>query len=196
MQKICAEMNTSAITPITWKLRIGSPRDLFWELQRFLDKEGFKSDKTFEPLKLEPTPIEGHATFSGNIEGRKNILKSTRWRFVLGIILCFTIILILIGLWLIGKSAYEVTQEVKINLEGETYRASARSQDPYKPQSEVTDTVSNARVLLEGNICRRRGDGKIKSASVLEVQAFDTKVSRIEERLNKLIPSIKLPDVA
>ena len=179
-----------------WKLRIGSPRDLFWELQRFLDKEGVKSDKPFEPLKLEPTPIEGHATFSGNVDGHKDILKSTRWRFILGIILCFTIILIPIGLWLIRKSAYEVTQEVKINLEGETYRASARSQEPYKPQSEVTDTVSNARVSLEGNIYRRRGDGKIKPASELEEQAFDTKLSRIEERLNKLIPSIKLPDVA
>ncbi len=105
-------------------------------------------------------------------------------------------ILIPIGLWLIRKSAYDVIQEVKINLEGETYRASARSQEPYKPQSEVTDTVSNARVSLEGSIYRRRGDGKIKPASELEEQAFGTKLSRIEERLNKLIPSIKLPDVA
>ncbi len=73
---------------------VGSPRDLFWELQWFLDKEGVKSEKPFEPLKLEPAPIEGHATFRGNVDGHKDILKSTRWRFILGIILCFTIILI------------------------------------------------------------------------------------------------------
>jgi hypothetical protein len=185
-----------AKTYAEWKLRIGSPRDLFWELQRFLEKEGLKSEKQFEPLKLESTPIEGHATFSGNVEGLGDIPKRTRWRLILGIIFCLTILLIPVGLWIIKKSSYRVIQEVKIKLEGETYRASARSQEPYKPQSEVTDTVSNARVSLEGNLYRQRGDGKIKLASEPEEIDFSTKVSRIKEGLNNLIPNITLPDVS
>ena len=181
-------------THAEWKLRIGSPRELFWELQRFLEKEDFKSDKPSEPLVLEPTPIEGHATFSDSVEGHKEILQSTRWRFIIGLLLCITIILIPVGIWLIRKSTYEVMQEVRLHLEGETFRASARSQEPYKAQSEVTDTVSNARVSLEGKIYRRRGDGKIKPASEMEEQAFNNTLCKIEERLNKLIPRIKLPD--
>ncbi|MFC1980173.1 hypothetical protein ACFLVS_04925 [Chloroflexota bacterium] len=178
-----------------WKVRVGSPRELCWELQRFLEKEGFKSDKLPESLILEPTPIEGHATFSMNIEGYRGIRRSSLWRLILGIILCFTIILIPLGLWLIKESAYELVVKLCLLLEGETFRASARSQDPYKPQSEVMDTVSNARIVIEGDVYKRRGDGKIKSASKPEEQLFDTILSEIKEKLDKLMPRIKLPDI-
>ncbi len=177
-----------------WKLRIGSPRELFWELQQFLEKEGFGMGEPSEALTLEPTPIEGPATFNKDVEGQRFYSVCIRWMFILGIILCFTIILIPIGIWLIRKSVYDVIQEVRIHVEGETFRASALSQEPHKHQSEVIDTVSNARVSLVGKVYRKKGDNESKPGES-EYQVFEKKLGKIEDKLNTLIPSIKLPDV-
>jgi len=177
-----------------WKLRIGSPRELFWELQRFLEKTGFEIKNASDSLALESTPIEGHATFNKDINGRRIFAFSICWMFILGIILCFTIILIPVGIWLIKYSAYDVVQKVNIHLEGETFRASAVSQEPYKPQSEVVHTVSNARVLLLGDVYRKRGDAR-SEPNESEYQAFEKKLSGLEDQLDTLIPNIKLPDI-
>lgn len=179
-----------------WKLRIGSPRELFWELHQFLRREGFTCREPFKPLSLKSTPIEGHATFNDSIDGWYNTPRNTAWKLVLGIFLCLTIILLPLGLWLIKESEYNLIEKISFCLEGETFRASAYGFQEHRSQSEVTDTVSNARVTLQTDVLLCRSDGKkTKPPSQVDDDEFEVKVGRVEKALSNLIPRIRLPDV-
>lgn len=65
-----------------WKIQIGSPQELAWEIQRFLENQGFTSSENLAQLKLEPTPIEGHATFTTSLRGKKRYSKVNQLLFI------------------------------------------------------------------------------------------------------------------
>lgn len=135
-----------------WKVRVGSPRELVWELYQFLAGKGYEFDNPYEPLELRQAPIEGTATFESSIEGHRDSPGRSLWRLILGIIFCITIILIPLGIWLIKKSKYLLSDIVRLQIEGEAYRATARTQDAHRPQSEVQDIASSARIILDAEL--------------------------------------------
>ena len=177
----------------SWKVRVGSPRELTWELYQFLVERGYKSEHGHEALRLEETPIEGVATFAESLQGRKDFRGRSLWRLIVGVILCLTIVLVPIGWWLIKKSKHVLSYIITVNIEGETYKASARTQDPYRAQSEVLDVASNARIRLEGTATVSRA-GRLKEAGELERQKLETELQKLREALDQLIPKIILPE--
>lgn len=177
----------------TWKVRVGSPRELLWELYQFLDAKGFLLCEPYEPLELEQTPIEGTASFESTIKGHRDFPGRSLWRLILGIILCMTILLIPVGIWLIRKSKHILRDLIKLQVEGEAYRASARTQDPHRPQSEVLDIASSARITLDVELRFIRG-GKAKTLkNESEWERLQTEFNQFREELDKLIPRIALP---
>lgn len=178
-----------------WKVRVGSPRELSWELYQSLVEKGYKSERDHEALQLEETPIEGVANFSDRIEVYKEFQGATLWMLILGVILFFTIIFIPFGSWLIRRSAYKFIRDISVNIEGETYRAGARTQDPHRAQSEVLDIVSDARLILKGNVTFRRGTGVKKTAkNEAEWERLGTDFQELCDELDKLIPKITIPE--
>lgn len=176
-----------------WKGRVGSPRELVWELYQFLAEKVYTLEHGYEALRLEKTPIEGVATFTRSIKGHRDFPGRSLWRLIVGIILCFTILLIPIGWWLIRSRKFVLIHVITMNIEGETYRASARTQDPYHAQSEVLDIVSNARIRLEGTAIIRRA-GRVKEAGELERGKLEAEFRQLCEALGKLMPKIALPE--
>jgi len=178
-----------------WKVRVGSPRELGWELYQFLAGKGYSFEHPYETLELSPAPIEGVATFKTTLEGHKDYPGRSLWRLILGIVLCMTILLIPVGIWLIRKSKHLLVDVFRLNVEGETYRASARTQDPYRAQSEVLDIASDARITLEAEVRFMRA-GKIKTMkNKSELERLQTEFNQLGGELNKLIPKIALPKV-
>jgi len=177
-----------------WKVRVGSPRELVWELYQFLVGKGYKFEQPYEALELEPTPIEGVAAFRSNLKGHKDFPGRSLWRLILGIILCITILLIPVGICLIKKSKHILSDVFRLSVEGEAYRASARTQDPYRAQSEVLDIASNARITLEAEVRLTRA-GKLKKAkNKSEWERLETEFNQLRDELDKLIPKIALPE--
>jgi len=177
-----------------WKVRVGSPRELVWELHQFLVCRGYKCEyPNEEALELKPTPIEGVATFGSRLEGHKDFSGCSLWRLILGIILCITILLIPVGIWLIKKSKYILSNVIKLNVETETYRASARTQDPYRAQSEVLDIASDARITLEAEVILIRAGKMKKVKNKSEIERLGTEFAQLGDELDKLIPKIALP---
>jgi len=144
-----------------WKVRVGSPRELLWELYQFLVGKGYMLSSPYKPLKLKEAPIEGTATSQSSLEGHRDFHGRSFWRLILGIIFCIMIILIPLGLRLIRKSKHTFSHVFILQVEGESYRATARTQDPYQPQSEVQDIASSARIMLDAELRFMRG-GKLK----------------------------------
>ena len=176
-----------------WKVRVGSARKLVWELYQFLVGMGYKCEQPYEALELKPTPIEGVATFECNLEGHKDFPQRSLWRLILGIILCFTILLIPVGVWLIKKRKYVFRDTFKLSVEGEAYRASARTQDPYRAQSEVLDIASNARIILEAEATLIRAGKTKKVENKSERERLEAEFAQLGDELDKLIPKIALP---
>lgn len=179
-----------------WNVRVGSPRELVWELYQFLDSKGFEFDNTYTPLKMEDTPIEGTATFQSKIEGHRDFPGRSLWRLIVGIILCITVLLIPVGIWLIRKSKHTFSDIFRLNVEGEAYRASARSQGPYHSQSEVLDIASSARIILDAEMKFTRA-GSIKEVpnNELEQRRLQIDFDQLRDDLDELIPKITLPKV-
>lgn len=176
-----------------WKVRVGSPRELVWELYQFLASKGFFFDEPYEPLELEPTPIEGAASFRGSIEGHRDFPGRSMWRLILGIILCLTILLIPVGTWLVRKSKHVFSDLFEIQVEGEAYRASARTHEPHHPQSEVLDIASNARITLDARLRFIRG-GKLKRVkNESQLKRLEGVFAELRNELDRLIPKIALP---
>lgn len=177
-----------------WKTRVGSPRELVWELHQFLVSKGYKCEyPNEEALELKQTPIEGVATFGSRLEGHKDFPGRSLWRLILGIILCFTVLLIPVGIWLIRKSKYAFRDTFKLSVEAETYRASARTQDPHRAQSEVLDIASNARITLEAEVTRIRAGKTKKVENKSESERLEAEFAQLGDELDKLIPRIALP---
>lgn len=176
-----------------WKVRVGSPRELLWELYQFLAGKGYEFDNPYEPLELKQAPIEGTATFESSIEGHRDFHGRSLWRLIVGIIFCMTIILIPLGIWLIKKSKHTLSDIFRLQVEGEAYRATARTQDPHRPQSEVQDIASNARITLDAELRLIRA-GKLKEVKTKpEWEKLQTEFDQLRDELNKLIPKIALP---
>lgn len=176
-----------------WKVRIGSPRELVWELRQFLDGKGYRFDDSYKPLELKRAPIEGTATFESTIEGHRDFPGRSLWRLILGIIFCMTILLIPLGIWLIRKSKHMLSDIISVQVEGEVYRASARTQDPYRAQSEVLDMTGNARILLDAGLKFVRAGKPREVKSEEEWRRMHTEFSQLRDELDKLIPRIALP---
>jgi len=168
---------------------VGSPRELLWELYQFLAGRGYEFASPYEPLQLEQAPIEGTATFESSIEGHRDFHGRSSWR----LILCITILLIPLGIWLIKKSKHMLRDVLTLQVEGEAYRASARTQDPHHPQSEVQDIASSARIILDANLRFIRA-GKLKEVKTKsEWERLQTEFDQLRGELDKLIPKIALP---
>lgn len=177
-----------------WKVRVGSPRELVWELYQFLASKGYKFDYPYKEMELKQSPIEGTATFGTSIEGHREIPGRSLWRLIVGIFLCITILLVPLGIWLIRKSKHVLSNIFRLQVEGEAYRASARTQDPHRPQSEVLDIASNARIMLDTELKFTRA-GKVKEVKKKEREweTLQTEFNQLRDELDKLIPKIALP---
>ena len=188
----------SAMLGARWKVRVGSPRELIWELHQFLIDRGYKSDQPYIPLGIEEAPIEGTAISQRAIEAHRDSYQRSLWLVLLGIILCTTVVLLPFGILLIRLSKYTLSYVFLVQVEGEAYRASARSQDPTRVQSEVVDVASNARIRVTSQVRRARGShdwssGKILRRDAPEWAMLEQEFRQIGNELNKLIPKIALP---
>jgi len=183
-----------------WKVRVGSPGELSWELYQSLVSKGYTAEKiqenVHEAVKLVETPIEGVANFTDRIEVYKELpIRTIWWMLIMGVILLFTIILFPIGLWLIRRSIYKFIHVITMNIEGETYRAGARTQDPHRAQSEVLDIVSDARIILKGNITLRRLSGVTNTTkNQTEWKRLKADFQELCGELDRLIHKITLPE--
>jgi hypothetical protein len=176
-----------------WKPRVGSARELVWELHQFLADRDYECSPTYKALKLEPTPIEGVATFKTSFTGYKNFPRRSLWRLIVGIILCLTVLLIPLGIRLIRKSKYIFRHSFELSVDGESYRAGARTQDPHRPQSEVLDMASDARITLRAEVTRIRL-GKIKVVkNKSEKEKLAAEFNQLSKELDRLIPKIEIP---
>lgn len=176
-----------------WKVRVGSARELVWDLYKFLDDRGYRHHQPYEALALEPTPIEGVATFKTSFRGYKDFPRRSLWRLIVGIVLCLTVLLIPLGIWLIRKSKYILMHFFELSIDGESYRAGARTQDPHRPQSEVLDMASDARITLGAYVMRIRL-GKTKLVhNKLEEEKLAAEFDQLSKELDKLIPKIEIP---
>lgn len=181
-----------------WKCRVGSPRELVWELHQFLTDKGYKL-RPYEALDLHPAPIEGVATFETSLQGHYDVRWNSWWRLILGVVLFFTILLIPIGIWLIKTSSCMLSHVFKLHVEGETFRASARTQDPYRAQSEVLDIATNGRITLEAELLvtqarETKRAGSKSGRDRLEWDRVEGEFDQLAHELDKLIPKIVLPE--
>jgi hypothetical protein len=181
------------LVPKRWKPRVSSASDLVWELYQFLTDRDYECSPSYEALKLEPTPIEGVATFKKSFMGYKDFPRRSLWRLIVGIVLCLTVLLIPLGIWLIRKSKYILRHSFELSVDGESYRAGARTQDPHRPQSEVLDMASDARITLRAEVMRIRL-GKIKVVkNKLETEKLAAEFVQLGKELDRLIPKIEIP---
>lgn len=179
-----------------WKVRVGSPGAISWELYQYLCERGYKSEHKYEALCMEETPIEGVAKFADSLEVYNEFPRTSLLMKIIGLILCLTLILIPLGLWLLRRSKWQFRHIISVNIEGEAYRAGSRTQDPHHAQSEVLGIVSDARVTLKGHVDIRRA-GRTKTAKdEVEWGRLKQEFQNIQEAFDSLIPKIVPPEAS
>ncbi|MBI3931758.1 MAG: hypothetical protein HY325_07010 [Chloroflexi bacterium] len=183
---------------VKWDVRTRSPRKLWRALHDFLDDNGFE----YEYKELEPrnSPIEGTAIFSDTFIGQRDRKKrAPLWflRILIGLLLCLTIILIPLGLVLIGSSLKTVRTWVRIDVEGEAYRA--RGADINTSHSaEVLDVVADTRVTLRvwaGKPVKEGEDEIILTKDKMEIAKLRYEFEELNHRLDVLLPKVSLPSI-
>jgi len=186
--------STEQILRYNKKIKVGSPGALHWELKNFLVEHKYTTKQTPEELPMKDTPIGGIASFASTTEGNKYFPKWSIWRLIIGILLLLTILLIPLGIWLIRKSRFKLCYGALIKMEGESYRAGAKTQDPYTSTSEVLSIVSDARLTLLGEVWIERL-GKKKKAKQIDWQELEKEFNAICASFEQLLPKLQLPEV-
>jgi len=183
---------------IKWDVRTGSPRKLWRALHDFLDDNGF--EHKYEELKPEGSPIDGTATFKNYLIGQKDREKrASFWflRILIGLLLCLTIILIPLGLALIGSSLKTVRTKVRIDVEGEVYRARGADINT-SHAAEVLDVVADTRVTLQAWVGEpiKKKENEIRLAKDEgEITKLRHDFEELSHRLDELLPKVSLPRV-
>ena len=181
---------------IKWDVRAGSPRKLWRALHDFLDDNGF--EHKYQELKPEESPIEGTATFSDQLVGRRDHKKrASFWflRILIGLLLCLTIILIPLGLALIRSRLKTIRTRVSIDVEGEVYRARGANINTAHT-AEVLDVVADTRVTLEawaGEPIEKKEDEIRLTKDEREIEKLRHEFEELSHRLDELLPKISLP---
>ncbi len=130
-----------------WDFRSGSPRKLWRTLHDFLTDTGYEHE--YEELKLEGTPIEGTATFNKTMDSHKDFEQSPRvWLWVIGFMLCITILLTPLGIRLMKASSRTLRTRIRIGIEGEVYRARG-SDIQSNHAAELLGVVADVRLHIE-----------------------------------------------
>lgn len=176
---------------------MGSPGALSWELYQYLCEKGYKPEQEheYEALCMEETPIEGVAKFANNLKVVNEFPRKSLLMKIIGFILCLTLILIPLGLWLIRRSKWQFRHIIDVNIEGEAYRAGSRTQDPHRAQSEVLGIVSDARVTLQGHVDISRAGHTKTAKDDVEWGRLKQEFQNIKEAFDSLIPTIIPPEV-
>ncbi len=183
---------------IKWDVRTGSPRKLWRALHDFLDDNGYMHE--YEELKPEGSPIDGTATFKNYLIGQKDREKrASFWflRILIGLLLCLTIILIPLGLALIGSSLKTVRTKVRIDVEGEVYRARGADINT-SHAAEVLDVVADTRVTLQAWVGEpiKKKENEIRLAKDEgEITKLRHDFEELSHRLDELLPKVSLPHV-
>ncbi len=183
---------------IKWDVRTGSPRKLWRALHDFLDDNGFEHE--YEELKPEESPIEGTATFSDWLIGQRDHEKRARFwflRILIGFLLLLTIVLIPLGLVLIRSSLKTVRTRVRIDVEGEVYRARGADIN-ISHAAEVLDVVADTRVTLQawaGEPIKEKEDEIRLTKDEREITKLRHEFEELSYRLDELLPKVSLPSI-
>jgi len=169
-----------------WKTRITSPRELIWDLQCFLEEQGFTMDEA-QGLSLDATPISELATFSARLSGKRSYSQSDTGKLIMGILLCLTVLLIPLGIWIVSGSSHKVVEEAIIDIEGEIYRASATKQSASEGLANLVGTISDARITLSGFIAYFSGEKQVGEAPKVIRQEYWERLALMGERLESLM---------
>jgi len=177
----------------SWKLRVGSPGELLWELHQFISGRGYSFDRPYQPLKLEETPIDGMASFAAVLEASRESETSSFWHLALGTLLCFTLVLMPLGLRLIRRSRAIYRHTITLSLEGEAYRSSARASDSRWLQAEMLGVTSNARLTLEATLTRLQAGEAWPVTSGPHWQALVREFEQLTATLSQPLKPVTLP---
>ena len=183
---------------IKWDVRTGSPRKLWRALHDFLDDNGF--EHKYEELQPRDSPIEGTATFSDSLIGRRDREKRAPFwflRILIGFLLCLTIILIRSGLALIRSRLKTVTTWVRIGVEGEVYRARGADINT-SHAAEVLDVVADTRITLQAwasEPIKKRDDEIRLTKDETEITKLRHEFEELSHSLDKLLPRVSLPSI-
>lgn len=186
--------------PIKYRrdIRTGSPRKLWRTLHDFLTDNGY--EHKYEELKPQPSAIEGTAIFSGTLDGWRDGKKPARWWFwIIGLLLCFTIVFIWPGSKLM--KARMLRTRITIGIEGEAYRArGAGASDGHA--AEVLDVVADTRVTLEAGAGKPKKDSKDNKHEIEELTKDERDIAKLsrefeelKRQLDELLPEISLPSI-
>jgi len=148
-----------------WDVRTGSPRKLWRMMNDLLVDNGY-AHKHGRELKPESGPIEGTATFHDVMSGWKDCaFPRNQVLFILGILMCLTVILIPLGSYLIRKSNKNFRAGFKLIFHGEVYRTREAGRTNIRAE-EVLNVVADTRIELHSWV------GKAVSTSTCPVGIF------------------------
>ena|GEM_PF-3501275 len=180
-----------------WDVRTGSPRKLWRALHDFLDDNGFLHE--YQELRLVDSPIEGTATFSDRLVGRKEHRRpASFWflRVMVGTLLCLTVLLIPLGLPLIRSRTKTVRTWARLAVEGEVYRTRGADMGSTRA-SEVLDVVADARITLDiiAGEPSEESDYEIDRPAEdrRDITAARRQFEELEYRIDGLLPAQTLP---
>jgi len=176
-------------------IRTGSPRKLWRHLDDFLVDNKYKT-REYKELVTKPGDIDGTATFSQKTKGWKEQQRHRPiWMPIVGFLLCLTVILIPIGMDLIKRGTGVLRFVLKLEVEGELYRARG-SATAGTGRSEVLDVVADVRIVVEGIAGRAtNGDIEARYLDITEVMKFNTEIEKLNKGIDELIHRIELPDI-
>jgi hypothetical protein len=186
-----------------WDMRTGSPRKLWRTLHDFLDDNGYVHE--YKELRPEESPIEGTAIFSAEMDGCRDIERKPRlWLWIIGLLLCFTILFIVVGIKLIKTSSRMLRTRIRIEIEGEAYRARGADMSG-SHAAEVLDVVADTRVTLEagaGRPKRKESGSEYGSCEIEELtrdkndmNMLEIEFEQLKRRLDELLPEVSLPNI-
>ncbi len=138
-------------------------------------------------LSLDSTPISELATFSARLSGKRSYSRSDTGKRVFGILLCLTVLLLPLGIWLISSSSHKVAEEAIIDIEGEIYRASATKQSASEGMANLVGTISDARITLSGFIAYFKSEKQVGEVPRETRQKYWEKLAFMGERLESLM---------
>ena len=179
-----------------WDFRTGSPRRLWRDLHDFLTDTGYKHE--YEELKLEGTPIEGTATFNKTMDSHKDFEQSPRvWLWVIGLMLCITVILAPLGIRLMKASSRTLRTRIRIGIEGEVYRARG-SDIRSNHAAELLGVVADVRLHIELSAGTPLDDTDreiVVTRDKKELRQFNIHFERLTQILDERIVETPLPGI-
>jgi len=209
-----------------WEGRIGYPRRLCTALENLLDDYGYTLPQEEERKGLEwkSRQLAGIAEFKGSIKARMDF---RRWRVVQLIIALLLSIVSIILLSLYGTeysgewydtrlfaggvtlmaaillaifSRRTLRRAVKIDIEGESYEASAE-QDKVIDRARVerAGVASDVRLTIRAGVGGLEGDWELNKLTTnkksRQVTELEQDLQRIIQRVEELLPTLELPEI-